>query len=74
MQNQHFVFLIKGDTVVPQSLSDPAVGEIIRSTLLEKFHISKLHIIAADNKEALEKFAMLSESYPDKKLEEVIIC
>jgi len=74
MEKQHFIFFIKGKTVVPQSLNEAEAGEIIRSVLLQQFNISRLHIIAGNNKEALEKFELISETAGDEVLKEVVVC
>ncbi|KOC89379.1 hypothetical protein [Winslowiella iniecta] len=74
MEMQHFIFFVKGKTVVPQSLDEAEAGEIIRSVLLQQFNISRLHIIARNNKEALDKFALISETAADDVLKEVVLC
>ncbi|WNN45538.1 MULTISPECIES: hypothetical protein [Winslowiella] len=74
MEKQHFIFFIKGKIVVPQSLDEAGAGEVIRSVLLQQFNISRLHIIAENNKEALDKFALISATAADDPLKEVVIC
>ncbi len=74
MQKQHFIFLLKGKVVTPQSLEDPDAGEIIRLLLLQRFYLSRVHIQAKNNHEALEKFQQITETYSAETSTGVIDC
>jgi|GEM_PF-1757954 hypothetical protein len=74
MQKQHFIFLLKGKVVTPQSLEDPDAGEIIRVLLLQRFYLSRIHIQAKNNHDALEKFQQITETYPAEISMDVIAC
>lgn len=62
--SQHFVFLSKDTTLVPQSLNDADAGEIIRSLLLQQFSLSPLRLQADNSREALEKYYSLKLKLP----------
>ena len=62
--SQHFVFLSKDTTLVPQSLNDDDAGEIIRALLLQQFSLSPLRLQADTSREALDKYhAATSKQY-----------
>lgn len=54
--NQHFIFLSKEATLVPQSLNDPDASAIVRSLLLQDFNLLPAHLTARNSKEALETY------------------
>ena len=72
MNKHRFVFLVKKETVVPQSLDEADAGEIIRTLLLQNFSVSDLHIMAESNRVALENFKRMNKLYTRAK--EVVIC
>ncbi len=74
MQKQHFIFLLKGEVVTPQSLTEQDAGEIIRSLLLQRFYLSRIHIQAKNNYEALEKPHQITEIYSAEIKMNVIEC
>ena len=59
MNKEHFVFLRKGTMIVPQSLDDAESGEVIKSLIQQKFDVSRLHVWARNNREALERHTQL---------------
>ncbi len=73
MPKQHFIFLLKGEVVTPQSLGDPDAGAIIRAVLLQGFYLSRIHIMAVDGREALRKFQRMTEFYAEETKAEVIL-
>lgn len=73
MPKQRFIFLLKGEVVTPQSLEDPDAGEIIRAALNQSFSISRIHVLAKNNHEALAKFQLLDEGQSMGKKMEVTL-
>lgn len=74
MQHEHFVFFTKEGMVIPQSLNEYDAGKIICSVLFQGFNISPLHIMAVDNRSALDKFEKIMGSSVGKSITEVIVC
>ncbi|MFK8259709.1 hypothetical protein ACFL9S_18215 [Erwinia sp. AnSW2-5] len=74
MQYEHFIFFTKEGMVIPQSLNEDDVGKIICSVLFQGFNISPLHIMAVDNRSALDKFEKIMESAIGKNITEVTVC
>lgn len=74
MQHEHFVFFTKEGMVIPQSLNEDDAGEIICSVLFQGFNISPLHIMAVDNRSALDKFNKVMASPAGKNITEVTVC
>ena len=74
LHKQHFIFLLKGKVVTPQSLEDSDAGEIIRSALSQNFYLSRVHIMARNSAEALEKFQQMTECYAEENGMAVILC
>lgn len=54
--NQHFIFLSKEATLVPQSLNDPDASAIVRSLLQQDFNLLPSNLTAGSSKEALERY------------------
>jgi len=74
MKKYHYIFLLKGNTVVPQSLDEQDAAEIIRTLLSQSFNVSHVHALAEDNNKALEKFDKVNRLYVGNKVREVVIC
>lgn len=70
----NYVFLIKEKTITPQSLEEDCCGDVLRETIRQGFYLSRIHVFAANNKEALEKFLILTEVYPEELATRTIIC
>lgn len=74
MQKKYFIFLLKENTVTPQSLEDPCAGKVICEMLRQQFYISRIHIVAATGQEALEKYHKLTKYYTSELSSRIILC
>lgn len=72
--NNHYVFLIKEKSITPQSLDEDCCGEVLRETLRQGFHLSRIHILAANSKEALERFLKVTGSFQEELTMRTMIC
>ncbi len=70
----HYVFLIKEGSITPQSLDDGYCGDVLRETLRQGFHISRIHVHATSSKEALENFLIIMKPYQEELTVRTMIC
>ncbi|WP_338558517.1 hypothetical protein VRC02_19720 [Erwinia sp. E_sp_B01_3] len=72
--SETYVFLIKGEVIVPQDLEENEAGEMIRSMLVQGFTLSHLHIHADGSTEAIKRFNKYKKMYKADVIKEVIQC
>lgn len=70
----HYVFLIKEETITPQSLEDEYCGDVLREAIRQGFYLSRIHVFATTNKDALEKFLTITRTYQDELTIRTMIC
>lgn len=74
MAEQHFIFLLKEKTITPQSLEEECAAEVICEMLRQQFYISRIHVFAGSNQEALDKFINIAKSHQRELSAGTILC